>query len=362
MSWFKRDISCRNYLQYIILCFFLPSQLTILFVERERLRLRSISNNVTHYANHTFAKANPKHLSERAVQLHKPSLNRKLFLEEMKAFCKYFTPFFILVTLLFSTLGLSTLVGGKSHLSGRYPKRQGLSEIFTCPEKQEDAINGAEDRLIIIFQVMTSFVKGRSFDSEAFAKVQPNIDHEIQEIGECVQKKAPTDTLLLSQLEFVELASQDYLNAVEYLRYYTSNKTYQQLARSVIKLNVFLITLQDSFGIPKREIVDYDDFIAKNIDLLDLWASMFLQLTELPPGMDGFFDSQYTRARQRLQWLASHGKDHGSWNAATIATAANSVYSYYKFIVESGQSLKRKFKGFLRGNKENRARINRNPW
>ncbi|KAM9899395.1 hypothetical protein OXX79_005753 [Metschnikowia pulcherrima] len=89
---------------------------------------------------------------------------------------------------------------------------------------------------------------------------------------------------------------------------------------------------------------------------------MFSQLTELPPGMDGFFGFQYTRARQRLQWLANHGKDHGSWNAATIATAADNVYSYYKSIVENGQSSKRKFEGSLRGNKENRARINRDSW
>ena len=280
----------------------------------------------------------------------------------MRAFCKSFTPLLIFVTLLFLTLALSTPVGGKSHLSGRSPKHQGIAESFMCPEKQEEAINSAEARLILIYQVMTSFVKERSFDSEAFANVQPNIDRDIRDIAECVQKKAPNDTLLLSQLGFVKLASQDYLNAVEYLRYYTSYKLSQQLTRSVIRLNVFLVTLQDSFGIPKREIVDYDDFIAENIDILELWASMFLQMTELPPGMDGFFDSQYTRARQRLQWLATHGKDHGSWNSATIATAADNVYSYYKSIVENGQSLKRKFKGSVRGKKENRARINRNPW
>ena len=247
-------------------------------------------------------------------------------------------------------------------MSGRSPKRQGLSEIFTCPEKQEEAISSAEAHLINVFQIMTSFVKERSFDSEAFARVQPKIDRDIQDVAECVHKKAPDDTLLLSQLEFVKSTSQDYLHAVEYLRYYTSYNNSQQLARSVIKLNVFLSTLQDSFGIPKGDIIDYDDFIAKNIDLLELWASMFLQLKELPPGMDAFFESQYARARQRLQWLASHGKDHGSWNAATISTAADRVYLYYKSIVENGQSLKRKFKGSLRGKKENRARNNRNPW
>ncbi|KAM9904450.1 hypothetical protein OXX79_002751 [Metschnikowia pulcherrima] len=209
---------------------------------------------------------------------------------------------------------------------------------------------------------MTSFVKGHSFDSEAFAKVQPNIDHEIQEIGECVQKKAPNDTLLLSQLEFVKSTSQDYSHAVEYLRHYTSNETSQQLVRSVIELNVFLNTLQDSFGTPKRDIIDYEDLIARYIDILEFWGSIFQQLTELPPGMDGFFNFQYVRARQRLQWLASHGKDHGSWNPATISTAADRVYFYYKFIVENGQSLKRKFHGSLRGKKEKMASINRNPW
>ncbi|KAM9926514.1 hypothetical protein OXX59_003152 [Metschnikowia pulcherrima] len=141
---------------------------------------------------------------------------------------------------------------------------------------------------------MTSFVKSRTFDSEAFAKVVPIIDRDIQDVAECVQKKAPDDALLLSRLEFVKSTRRDYMHAVEYLRYFASNKTSQQLARSVVKLNVFLITLQDSFGAPKKTIIDYDDLISSNIAVLELWGYLFQQLTDLPPGMDVFFGSQYT--------------------------------------------------------------------
>lgn len=253
----------------------------------------------------------------------------------MRDFCKYLIHILFFFTLPFSTFSLSIPVGEESILSGQSPGRQGLPKLFTCPDKQGEAITGAEDRLAITFRYMTSFVKLRTFDSEAFAKVVPIIDRDIQDVAECVQKKAPKDTLLLSQLEFVKSTRRDYMHAVEYLRYFASNKTSQQLARSVVKLNVFLITLQDSFGAPKKTIIDYDDLISSNIAVLELWGYLFQQLTDLPPGMDVFFGSQYTSARQKLTWLENHGKDHRSWNSATIAKAADRVHFDYKFIVEN---------------------------
>ncbi|KAM9904765.1 hypothetical protein OXX79_002548 [Metschnikowia pulcherrima] len=252
----------------------------------------------------------------------------------MRDFCKYFIPYLIYFTHPVLTFSLSTPVGEESISSGS-PNRQGLPEIFTCPDKQGEAITKAEDRLAITFRYMTSFVKSRTFDSEAFAKVVPIIDRDIQDIAECVQKKAPDDVLLSSQLEFVKSTSQDYMQAVGFLGYYTSSKTSQHLARSVVKLNVHLITLQDSFGNPRKGIVDYDDLVTENIAVLEFWDHLFQKLTNLPPGMGVFFESQYTRARQKLARLENHIKDHRSWNAAMIARVADRVHFDFKFIVEN---------------------------
>ncbi|KAM9933450.1 hypothetical protein OXX80_006933 [Metschnikowia pulcherrima] len=188
-----------------------------------------------------------------------------------------------------------------SHLTAEDINRGELS-VFWCPLEQREAALAVEHSLNFLFVIITAYSKGMFLSMDEFVKIAESIGQELDGITACVKNTPLEDSFILKQLRFVTLTYTAHLEATGYLHYYDSNTTSQQLLRSIIKLNLYLLSLHDSSGAPS--IVGHENTLSRSHAFLKVWGNLFQKLTNLPLGMKFLFESHYLRAQNTISYLA----------------------------------------------------------
>ncbi|KAM9905353.1 hypothetical protein OXX79_002212 [Metschnikowia pulcherrima] len=97
-------------------------------------------------------------------------------------------------------------------------------------------------------------------------------------------------------------------NAVESLRFFHLRRLAQFLVRAIIKLNLRLLSLHDSHGVPDPSLDNYNSVITRSRTLIQTWSQMFKNSKNEPSATWIMFRDQYTRAVRTLELLESHAQ------------------------------------------------------
>lgn len=177
----------------------------------------------------------------------------------------------------------------------------GELSVFWCPLGQREAAIAVEHLLDFLFVIITAYSKGMFLSMDEFVKIAESIGQELDGITACVKNTPLEDSFILKQLRFVALTYSAHVEATGYLHYYDLNTTSQQLLRSIIKLNLYLLSLHDSSGAPL--IVGHENTLSRSHAFLKVWGNLFQKLTDLPLGMKFLFESHYLRAQNTILYL-----------------------------------------------------------
>ncbi|KAM9903290.1 hypothetical protein OXX69_007986 [Metschnikowia pulcherrima] len=189
-----------------------------------------------------------------------------------------------------------------SHLPAEDTNWGDLS-VFWCPLDQREAALAVEHSLDFLFVIITAYSKGMFLSMDEFVKIAESIGQELDGITACVKNTPLEDSFILKQLRFVTLTYTVHVEATGYLHYYDSDTTSQQLLRSIIRLNLYLLSLHDSSGAPS--IVGHENALSRSQAFLKIWGNLFQKLTDLPLGMKFLFESHYLRAQNTISYLES---------------------------------------------------------
>ncbi|KAM9896377.1 hypothetical protein OXX79_007503 [Metschnikowia pulcherrima] len=88
------------------------------------------------------------------------------------------------------------------------------------------------------------------------------------------------------------------------LQFYTFSKNpARRLVHKMVQLNVQMLTLYDSTGMPDRDSKSYKKDVAECFRALNLWTRSFAILNDVPPSTQVFFRSQRSKAETTIQVL-----------------------------------------------------------
>ena len=145
------------------------------------------------------------------------------------------------------------------------------------------------------------------FDERNFVLVSKHFRERLSELEDMVSALS-YNRVISAQLRFITLVFRMMTNAVESLRFFHLRRLAQFLVRAIIKLNLRLLSLHDSYGVPDPSLDNYNLVITRLRTLIQTWSQMFKNSKNEPSATWIMFRDQYTRAVRTLEFLESHAQ------------------------------------------------------
>ncbi|KAM9907198.1 hypothetical protein OXX79_001098 [Metschnikowia pulcherrima] len=175
----------------------------------------------------------------------------------------------------------------------------------------------ASEALEIFVAVLKSFVRESCYDgnvrlktcrkhfqSAEFATHERFLGATFSTLSNVVKTFFAKDNMIARQFEFSSYMFQAMKESLRMLRFYTFSKNpARRLVHKMIQLNVQMLTLYDSTGMPDRDSKSYEKEVAECFRSLNLWTRSFAILNDVSPSTRVFFRSQRSKAETTIQIL-----------------------------------------------------------
>ncbi|KAF7999647.1 hypothetical protein HF325_006323 [Metschnikowia pulcherrima] len=164
----------------------------------------------------------------------------------------------------------------------------------------------AEQLLELLAQQLATFVHEFDFDAAQFETQAQILRRKVAGLTSWVEVMFLKNRQIMARLEFLHRMFCTLNSAAAYLRYFTSERTEQQLLRSLIQLNVRLLSLYNFRGEPDLLIPRFAEYVTTFSRRLDIWADMNDKLQAVPVSVRIMVKAQFDDSRAILQHLASY--------------------------------------------------------
>lgn len=169
------------------------------------------------------------------------------------------------------------------------------------------ATKEVENLLEWIIMQLKSFVHELDFSVLNFDKQAEKLSRSLTEICNWADSFLGTDEGILRRINFAKYMIQVMGNASSYLKFVYYRDTCLYLTRRITQLNVRLLTLHNSQGIPDPSIEGYEVSVSSFLRILESWKALFENLTPTPSLFFSLvFDTEYSKAASTLQTLKNY--------------------------------------------------------
>lgn len=178
-----------------------------------------------------------------------------------------------------------------------YLHKLGIDAPLTGTEK-------AESMLRQFLGKLTSYVNETDFDSVGFEAKQGMLKEDLFNIEKLVAK-TQLPTLFNSRLELAKTIYLAMYEASEILNFYVHmNSLEKDILCEVIRLNVRLFVLKDSYGDAEFKAPDYCRRLYQFIGILKTWEGQFKRISEVPLVIKFMFRKQLSQAKTTIRDFA----------------------------------------------------------
>lgn len=167
------------------------------------------------------------------------------------------------------------------------------------------AINEVSDRLDKVFSQLKSFVGNSGFDNTLFEIQAEFLRQEISFIEESLNF-VPPSRKLSEELSYIKTVFNSMNKSLDILKLLSFGGKGIHLVRFLVRLNLMLLALHNSRGIPDTLIKNLGDLVNNLTHLLYSWGENFGKLTDVPIITQLMFDGQFSLAKHRLESLKSY--------------------------------------------------------
>lgn len=144
----------------------------------------------------------------------------------------------------------------------------------------------------------------KNFQSAEFATHERFLGATFSTLLNVVKTFFAKDNMIARQFEYSSYMFQAMKESLRMLQFYTFPKSpARRLVHKIIQLNVQMLTLYDSTGMPDRDSKRYEKEVAECFRALNLWTRSFAILNDIPPSTRVFFRSQRSKAETTIQIL-----------------------------------------------------------
>ncbi|GEQ69575.1 hypothetical protein JCM33374_g3247 [Metschnikowia sp. JCM 33374] len=170
-----------------------------------------------------------------------------------------------------------------------------------------DKHSPVETQLGILFWYLKGFIDQSGLLVSKFEAQEHIVKRQILQIQDTARIHKPLKCGALVQMAHIENMLDTMMEAVELTKVYvpeTNNMTY--LIYHVIQLNVQLLGLFNSTGMPDPSVPGYVKTVYRSHLQLDTWQLAFRQLSQHPRRSKLVFRRYFTRAKDTLTVLRAH--------------------------------------------------------
>ncbi|KAM9906371.1 hypothetical protein OXX79_001611 [Metschnikowia pulcherrima] len=192
-------------------------------------------------------------------------------------------------------------------------KQEGFGSVSTVREwpiprylSRHNITLEAEQSLELLAQQLATFVHEFDFDAAQFETQASILRRKVAGLTSWVEVMFSKNQQIMARLEFLHRMFCTLDSAASYLRYFTSERPEQQLLRSLIQLNVRLLSLYNFRGEPDLSIPRFAEYVTTYSRRLDIWADMNDKLQAVPVSVRIMVKAQFDDSRASLQHLASY--------------------------------------------------------
>ncbi|KAM9899487.1 hypothetical protein OXX79_005700 [Metschnikowia pulcherrima] len=193
------------------------------------------------------------------------------------------------------------------------PKQEELASVSTGREwpiprylSRHNITLEAEQSLELLAQQLATFVHEFDFDAAQFETQASILRRKVAGLTSWVEVMFSKNQQIMARLEFLHRLFCTLNSAAAYLRYFTSESTEQQLLRSLIQLNVRILSLYNFKGEPDLSIPRFTEYVTTFSRRWDIWADMNDKLQAVPVSVRIMVKAQFDDSRASLQHLASY--------------------------------------------------------
>lgn len=180
---------------------------------------------------------------------------------------------------------------------GVYIHKLGIDAPLTGTEKAERMLTRFLERL-------KSYMNETDFDSRGFEAEQRILIKDLTNI-EILAAKTQVPTQFNSRLEFAKMIYLAMYEASESLDFYVHmNSLEKDILCEVIRLNVRLFVLRDSYGDPDFQTPDYCRRLCQFLGILSTLEGQFKRIPEVFPVIKFMFRKQLRQAKTTIRVLS----------------------------------------------------------
>ncbi|GEQ68637.1 hypothetical protein JCM33374_g2305 [Metschnikowia sp. JCM 33374] len=168
-------------------------------------------------------------------------------------------------------------------------------------------IRRLEDILEWFVIKLKSFMLQVVFDYREFELMGEELDHIIEDVNTSVLKVASCNKQLMNQLIHAKYMFSTMANSIELLGYYEKAYTpVHILIYSVVDLNIMLLALLSSQGIPDNSIEGFRDKVYKANISLQIWEKAFEGVENISFGKQVMFRRHFYAAENTARLLSKY--------------------------------------------------------
>lgn len=179
------------------------------------------------------------------------------------------------------------------------------------PENHQINYESEEDRFEWISRSLKILIRDELLDLSSFELRVEKIGVQFFELKNMINSMEPFNKSLYIRVIYVNDLLHTILGLTELLKFYNPKSSiHHLLIHKVVKLNLRLLTLYDSFGFPNHWIEGYKDMVLSLSDELQLYVKVFDELVEVSTSLAIAFTSQINQARKSLHILAENSPEN----------------------------------------------------
>ena len=206
----------------------------------------------------------------------------------------------VVITALFA-LGLARPLLGEVSSNSVLKAQISLCELnLTATSDGYTIVQTAERSLQQTFAHITSFATRGTFESENYESVAGSLHFDLQKATDYIRMAEPCGGTLTKLANFVWRTHDVFSQAVIFLQFYKSDNLIHYLVRSVINLNLYLLTLHEFDGSPCSKLEHLQSTVFRLVQVLKLWNEMYQDVTDISVTESILFKTQRMRAEKTL--------------------------------------------------------------
>ncbi|GEQ69537.1 hypothetical protein JCM33374_g3209 [Metschnikowia sp. JCM 33374] len=173
-------------------------------------------------------------------------------------------------------------------------------------EVSQTAILEITEMLDLVIARMQSFIHDQYFDSKAFETHATQLKLRLLDLGSNAENMGYF-TDISGRLGFAKHTYSAMVEAARSLRQYIFGGSIEHhLLSSIIQLNVSLLALHDSQGVPDPTVGGFRSKVEYFTYITNHWAEIFKHVGNTDPVLQQRFQNKYTAVKNTLQFMSTY--------------------------------------------------------